>query len=317
MSETVTASDQAGGGRHRSRELTAWQGVGAELPGGWSIVQASGGTDEGYVRSDGPDEMTVELRWKRTRRQPSLEVVAEQYLKQVRKASRKLKVEYEGALAGGRRVPREKPSDLRFEWLADRQGHGRLIWCRECRRTVIAQVSGPRGEATRAVAEQILPRVRDHSDGESVEWGVYGLEFRVPKGLRLIRQRLMSGFLSLNFYGPPGRVIVERWGLAEMLLEGGFLAWHDKEYLSELKRFGGETTAVEWGEHEALVTEGREGGFRRVRALVKAFLLPGRAERFASIVWHCPDSNRVVGVRAFGRSPLELARSVAETVRCH
>lgn len=295
----------------------AWQGVGAELPAGWSVVQASGGPDEGYVRADGPGEMTAEFRWKRTRRQPSLQTVAEQYLKQVKKASRKLKVEYEGALAGGGRKPREKPVDLRFEWQADRQGHGRLMWCRQCRRTVIAQVSGPKGQMTRSISHLVLPAVRDHADSESVEWGVYGLAFRMPKEIRLIRQRLMSGFLSLNFCGGPGRVIVERWGLAEMLLSKGLVPWHEKEYLAELKRFRGETLAIEWGEHEALITEGFEGGLRRVKAMVRAMMLPGRAERFASVVWHCPQTNRIVGVRAFGRKPLELARRVAETVRCH
>jgi hypothetical protein len=168
-------------------------------------------------------------------------------------------------------------------------------------------------------ADAILDTVADHGpDPEMVRWGVYGLEFSVPAGFRLVRSRLMSGFMSMNFRGRPGRVIVERWGLADTLLEPeGMLSWHSREYLSELKMFVGDTSALEWGEHEALETRGYEGGLRRLQSAVRAFGLPGRMEKFASLAWHCPDSNRIVGVRGFGAAPAGWVRRVAATVRCH
>jgi len=306
-------------GAVRGTELACWNGVGARVPRGWGIVAVSGDSREGYLRVDGPDGEAVEVRWKKARRRPDLEKVAEEYLRQVQKHGRRRKIEYQAAVEKGSRRGEEGPTDLWFRWQAERKGAGRLFYCRDCRRTVIAQVSCPEHMDIDWQADAILDTVADHGpDPEMVRWGVYGLEFSVPAGFRLVRSRLMSGFMSMNFRGRPGRVIVERWGLADTLLEPeGMLSWHSREYLSELKMFVGDTSALEWREHEALETRGYEGGLRRLQSAVRAFGLPGRMEKFASLAWHCPDSNRIVGVRGFGAAPAEWVRRVAATVRCH
>lgn len=306
-------------GAVRGTELACWNGVGARVPRGWGIVAVSGDSREGYLRVDGPDGEAVEVRWKKARRRPDLEKVAEEYLRQVQKHGRRRKIEYQAAVEKGSRRGEEGPSDLRFRWQAERKGAGRLFYCRDCRRTVIAQVSCPEHMDIDRQADAILDTVADHGpDPEMVRWGVYGLEFSVPAGFRLVRSRLMSGFMSMNFRGRPGRVIVERWGLADTLLEPeGMLSWHSREYLSELKMFVGDTSALEWGEHEALETRGYEGGLRRLQSAIRAFGLPSRMEKFASLAWHCPDSNRIVGVRGFGAAPAGWVRRVAATVRCH
>jgi hypothetical protein len=306
-------------GAVRGTELACWNGVGARVPRGWGIVAVSGDSREGYLRVDGPAGEAVEVRWKKARRRPDLEKVAEEYLRQVQKHGRRRKIEYQAAVEKGSRRGEEGPSDLRFRWQAERKGAGRLFYCRDCRRTVIAQVSCPEHMDIDWQADAILDTVADHGpDPEMVRWGVYGLEFSVPAGFRLVRSRLMSGFMSMNFRGRPGRVIVERWGLADTLLEPeGMLSWHSREYLSELKMFVGDTSALEWREHEALETRGYEGGLRRLQSALRAFGLPGRMEKFASLAWHCPDSNRIVGVRGFGAAPAEWVRRVAATVRCH
>ncbi len=303
----------------RAKELACWNGVGARVPRGWGIVAVSGENREGYLRVDGPDGEAIEVRWKRARRRPDLEKVAEEYLRQVQKHGRRRKLEFATGLEKSGRGDMEKPSDLRFHWQAERRGWGRLFYCRDCRRTVISQVSCPEGMDIGPLAQDVLDSVADHGlDPEMVRWGVYGLEFEVPKGFRLVRSRLMSGFMSLNFRGRQGRVIVERWGLADTLLEPeGMLTWHSREYLSELKMFVGETSAIEWGEHEALETQGYEGGLRRLKSAVRALGLPSRMEKFASVAWHCAPSNRIVGVRGFGAAPAEWVRRVAATVRCH
>ncbi|MEI6913637.1 MAG: hypothetical protein WCL39_00745 [Armatimonadota bacterium] len=304
-----------------STTLVSWHGVGADVPENWNIVAASGDAEEGYFRVDGPLGEIAEFRWKKAKRQPDLELVADDYLKQVKKSTRRQKDLYEGDIFGrgakskGRKQAMQ--SDVTFEWTADRQGWGRLIWCFDCKRTVIAQISAPRGMSVRDEALDILGTLHDHTHDEGVEWGVYGLRYRVPVGVKLIKQRLMSGYLSLNYLGKQGRVIIERWGLAEDLLTKGFLGWHESLYLAELQAFRGDSSPVDWDEHEALQTEGYEGGIARLKSLYRAFFLPGRAEKYASIVWHCPETNRIVGVRAYGKRPLELARSVASTVRCH
>jgi len=301
------------------RELAAWYGVGGIVPGDWNIVAASGDRREGYLRVDGPHEETAEFRWKRVRRKPELVAVAEQYLKQVEKHGRRKRIDFETDLEGLRSGGKEKPEDLRFRWQAERQGFGRLTWCRECRRTVIAQVSAPAGSPIQQVADRVLDSIRDHGrEPNMLDWGVYGLAFSTPSNMKLIRYRMMSGFLSMNFKGRAARVIVERWGLADTLLaDGGLITWHEKDYLAELKMFAGQTTAMEWSDHEALVTEGHESGMRRLKSLVRAFGMPSRAERFASLVWHCEPTNRIVGVRAFAAMASDLARAVASTVRCH
>ncbi len=316
MTEQDLGRRRSDGGRWA---LVAWQGVGAEVPASWNIVAVSGDGSEGYLRADGPAEESLELRWQRAKRQPDLKLIAEDYLKGIRKTSRKQRVEYDGELepSGGRRA-RVKPVDLRFRWQSDRASVGRLHWCADCRRTVIAQVSAPVGVEVFAAGERILDSVRDHSHDDLQEWGVYGLVCQVPRRLKLARHRLMSGFLSLNFSRRGERIIVERWGLAEELLQkDGLWGWHQREYLSELRSFRGDTGALEWGEHEALETTGVEGGPRRALALMRAWGIPGRAERFASIVWHCPETNRIIGVRGFGRSPEADVRAVAATIRCH
>lgn len=312
----MQSQERSGAGR----ELVAWHGVGAVAPADWNIVATSGNVREGYLRADGPEGRSLELRWKRARRHPDLDLVAKQYLKQVEKTGRRQKIDYSTDLDLEEKGRKKKLTDVRFRWKSERQGFGRLIWCPECRRTVIAQVSAPADADIERVAERVLSTVRDHAaDPQMIQWGVYGLAFAVPRAMKLLRYRLMSGFLSMNFVrGKSERVIVERWGLAETVLEdGGMHKWHEREYLSELKHFRGSVEAVDLGEHEALETVGYEGGLRRLRSLLKAFLIPGRAERYASLVWHCPQANRIIGVRAFGRRPLELARAVAASVRCH
>lgn len=302
--------------------LIAWEGIGAQMPESWNLVAASGDASAGYYRVDGPESEIVEFRWRKLRSQPDLESIAEDYLKQVKKSTRKQKNIYEGDIFGSRRrarssKTRSRMTQVRFEWLSDRQALGKLLWCGECKRVVIAQISFPPGKVERQQAEAMLESVHDHTLDGGVEWGLYGLSFRVPSSVKLIRQQLMSGFLSLNFKGRAGRVIIERWGLAEVLLSDGMQAWHRNEYLGTLSSFRGETDPVDWGEHEALQTQGREGGLQGLRLLYRAFFMPWRVERFASLVWHCPQTNRIVGVRAFGIRPLDLVHSVAATVRCH
>lgn len=302
--------------------VTAWEGIAVQAPEAWNIVATSGTSDEGYYRVDGSEGEVAEFRWRKVRSQPDLEDVARDYLKQVKKSGRKQKNIFEGDILGFRRRARSRkgqnlPTQVRFEWLSERQAFGKLLWCADCKRIIIAQVSFSAGRVDRNQAEAVLGSLHDHGADDKVEWGLYGLSFRTPPTVKLVRQQLMSGFLSMNFKGRTGRVIVERWGLAEELLRGGMLTWHDQEYLGTLASFRGRTTPVDWGEHEALQTEGYEGGLQRVRSLARAFFMPWRAERFASVAWHCPGTNRIVGVRAFGRKPLELARGVAASVRCH
>lgn len=318
MGKDYFTNEDSGRVPERELVLLAWHGIGARVPESWNIVGFSGNVTQGYLRADGPDEESIELRWKKTRKQPDLDLVAEDFLKQVRKVSRKQKSQYEGDLEKKPRGPREKPDDVRFEWRSDRRAIGRLIWCRDCRRTLIAQVSAPLGYHLEPVADKVLESIRDHGEKGFEDWGVYGMQFSVPETVKLSRHRLMSGFFSMNFRGRSRRVIIERWGLADTLLdEGGMLSWHENEYLDELRGFRGEVSAVELGDHEALETTGYEAGFRRIVALVKALFIPGRAERYASLVWHCHQTNRIIGIRAYGIRPAELVRAVAGTVRCH
>src|SRR5438105_1427442 len=75
-----------------------------------------------------------------------------------------------------------------------------------------------RGLWPRAVAEMILPDVQDMDPDKAMPWAIFELSCIAPAGLRLAKQRLLAGDLSLSFADRTRSLVVRQIALAELAL---------------------------------------------------------------------------------------------------
>jgi hypothetical protein len=303
-----------------------WQGIVIPLPDEWSLTAFSGDWDAGYLRAEGPNEASLELKWKHDRASPSLKGLLKGYVQQLnRAAGRKgadvtLK-EKPKALSS---VPQGSGVSQTFSWKTSVYGIGAVWHCLECRRIVLAQITAPEQAVADALAKRVIPKIADHPEGDDCYWSVYGFSFFAPKAFRLEKQSLRSGHLSLELRHKSRRLVAERYGPANVLLKRDRLAdWATavKPIFEHLKPFAykKETLPAETG-HEAVKLAGRRRSARDKARRIGLWLIRRQApDALEARIWRCEASNRiyVTLAEATPREAEKLADDVSETIRCH
>jgi len=206
-----------------------------------------------------------------------------------------------------------------FLWRADRLGHGRLIYCEKCNRVVIAQIIADRDENVSHAAPAILGSLKDHREDGWVDWALYGFEFAAPADYKVVKQTLMSGYLSLTFKGRSGNLVVERWGLAETTLaDYSFEEWYRKDATPCVKGYKFDLVSQEVKGHEGLRIEGRSAGIKQAaKALFSSVTLHEFPRVLSGYAWHCPETNRLFSVRAAHGPGVDVAEKVRDLIQCH
>lgn len=291
----------------------AWQGVSLRVPEDWSLVGVSGDDKKGYYRVDSPKSSALEVRWEKAfGKPPDLKAKAKDFLAGFEKTCRKRKIQFSNKI-------KDDAEGVAFTWKADRLGQGRLRYCRECDRVIIAQVISTRDEDITGIVPLILDSLRDHREDGLLDWGLYGLEFAMPPGYRIVRQKLLSGYLSLEFKDKAKSLTVERWGLAKTLVGSLELdEWYRKDVMPDIKGYRAEITSEQIKGHAGLVIKGKRAGLKQAaKALLAATTLYPHPGLLTGYAWHCEESNKLFGVRGTHVDGDDTVDKVFEIISCH
>ena len=273
--------------------LIGWQGFTVYVPDTWDLTGFSGDYQTGYFRVDDGDEIGLEVKWgtdpAKAKTPPDVTVRRESYLHSLRKTAKKKNLLFEAREVDNYRpAQRIDRKSVGFSWTSDRRAVGAIWYCEASRRTVIAQILGPRSGKVglSGVAESIFRTLESKpASPERVVWSLYDLYTEVPSEYKLASQQLMNVYLRLSFLCKTSRLSVEQWSLASVARRDAYLdVWlkaNAKGEMREARYEAGETTAQN---HPALLLTGGLGlGMPMANAVKQAARLEMPPTKFSAI----------------------------------
>jgi hypothetical protein len=297
-----------------------WQGVSVRVPEEWSPVSVSGEGETGYLRVASPDTRSLEIKWEETKGAVSVPDALARYFKKLARTAKKsrhvLTIKERPKQLGSLRPQNQAP--ISYSWEADRRALGVIWHCGDCRRLVIAELVGAADDDL-SLARTILKSIAEHGRDGWNTWGLYGLVIAVPAEYRIESQQLTTGYLKLAFRHRAQALVVERWGLANVVLkEVSAARWFTVREAQRLSRFRYREDEIEVRGH--CVTR-LEGGDRLLPAAARTIQSIARlslpALRFHGYVWDCPDSNKIFAITGQARKGGDVTRQVFERFVCH
>lgn len=295
------------------RTWVGWQGVVAEVPADWSLSAVSGDEKNGYFRADSTGTLMLEAKWSKVGKQADLHSKLEGYLNDLRRRARKRRVDF------AHKIKSKDAGLLAFSWQSDRKAQGRLWLCDECGRVIIAQVSGGQSDDVSNVASYVLPSIEDHSEDGWRTWAMYDLIAEVPPGYTLEKHRLMSGYIQLVFRRKSNRLVIERWGLANVALKNSSLReWFAERAVSDLRSYQYSIQDVEFGDERGIQVMGRRAGFYLAFKAAREIVgLQKPAAYLDGYIWVCEDTNKIFSVQLMHSRHENVLDEVLERVECH
>ena len=337
--------------------VIGWQGIRFSLPPDWNLTGFSMNRDNGYLRVDAPGEatMTVQVRWlnaakpvpnggppnlyafaapvirKWMRRpepvapKPDLRANLERMLKETAKDAKKSKAVFQSTIKAEKTegVDGERTA-VHFAWTGQGRGQGKIWHCKTCNRVVVAQVIGlsaqPKAQAViNVIASRLFANFRDHALDGYDRWALYDLQVDVPEAFHLEEQKLLAGHLHLVWARGGERIILDRWGLANMTLKKFTLAeWFQNQAIVNVKSLTRNEDHTVHG-HESVRYSGGLTLMSRLRALRDSKAsLKGFPSRYEGGIWTCPASNKIIAVQTlFNRQTVDLWEDVVSRLLCH
>ena len=308
--------------------------------------------ESGYLRVDAPGNsaVTVQVRWTDASRPeagppnaysllaptvrrwlrlpeppvktPILKTNLDRMFQETARQAKKAKASFESSMKPERREgPDNERTAMNFSWTGAGRGQGKIWYCAHCHRVVIAQVVGLARDqsAIAAIASQLFASLHDHSEDGYDLWALYDLQVRIPDDFRLEEQKLLSGYLSLTFGRKGERIILDRWGLANMTLKKFKLEeWFQNNIAIKLKRLKRDDVETRQGH-----TVAHYSGAIPLLMLVKLLRdTVGSMRRFPTRyeggVWECPEGNKIFALQTLRSKKSEtLWRDVADRCYCH
>lgn len=326
-----------------SKTLIGWQGIRFVLPPEWNLTGFSIEPHGGYLKVDSPGTMFAQIRWtepahpkprtlfdytlqalRRLRvlkpaacQEPDLREVLEAFLADTRKQARKNKASFEHRIkpcvqeAGGMRQAHH------FSWYGGDQGQGKIWRCSRCGRTVIAQIVGRQKDDVAQIAAGFFSSMADHSEDGWTTWALYDFVGAAPADFKLVRHKLMSGYLLLELERRSERLRLERWGLANVALKRFTLAdWFRK--VCEPPVGNVEEGALRHG-HPAVEARGVPASLlKRASLWFRSGATLHPALCYSGCAWACMESNRIYAVQLWRpyKNP-DLLDEVAQRCECH
>lgn len=332
--------------------VVGWQGIRFQLPPEWNVSAFSMERDNGSLRVDAPGDssLSVQIRWmnaakpqqegpptlyyylaprfrKLLRRpepavpQTDLKANIERILKDTAKQAKKTKANFESNIRAEKVEGAEgERNAINFSWSGVGRGQGKIWQCHTCNRIVIAQVIGLAKDqaAVSAVASQLFGTLEDHATDGFDLWALYDLQIGIPEDFRLEEQKLLSGYLHLSFARGGEKIIVDRWGLANVTRKRFSLAdWFSNNAFVRLKRMKKDEETIY--DHEAVHYVGTLSLFDRIRLLKDTKTAWRRfPTRYEGSLWDCTDSNKLFAVQVLHSKQTEgLWDEVTDRCVCH
>ena len=163
-------------------------------------------------------DLSLQVRWERAARS-STEGVLNRYLDRLSHDAKRSGRPFDRSVSGHR-----------YGYRGVLKGDGAVLNTLDGRVAFLEAVGGSTSGRGR-VLERALTTF---TAGGEERWSILGLDFALPLPLRVERKELLSGKTSLTLSKSGVRIVAERWGLAQSLLEGRTL----REWVGG--RFGGE-----------------------------------------------------------------------------
>jgi len=183
-----------------------------------------------------------------------------------------------------------------FSWQgAHIGGQGLLVYCHHCHRATLIQFF-EHGDGGRDVIPRVLASFKDHDIQPAPTLAVYDIQATLPERFTLARFQFDAGCFEVVFGHSRETVTLWRWSPADVILE---------RCAKKLTRVVQNNSLLP---SAVLVEDGRprDRGMEwqwqpmdyrsRLRHFLSKHTHPGHALR----IWHRPDTNRILAVRAEG-----------------
>ena len=271
----------------------AWYGVRFKIPGDWQLTQIG----IRYLLIEDPTGPAMEIKWTPVKGKFShrshLKRLASLQNKQVRKSIRPepLSAEWEVAL-----------SDFEaseFSWESDStRGRGVILFCATCSNASLIQFFQKNPSHNNTIASNVLNSFRDHRSDGQILWSAYDIRALVPEMFELKHYRFEAGRYELDFADRSQHIMLYRWAPASILLSKRDLVQFARSVanFSKTEPVAGKMNGcdtVEWS-----ATPASDWG----RWLSR---FSGKSSYYWMGIWHLQARNRILGVRAESKKPLD------------
>jgi len=334
--------------QEETRAVVGWDGLRFLVPGDWNVTGVSADRGDGYLKVDSPGTMFLQVKWTdpsvtpRARtladmigrllrairkapasttssEPPDLRAVLDAYLKDTSKRAKRAgetfncKIKPESVEAHGTRIAHH------FSWSGTGVGQGKIWYCQQCRRTIIAQVVGQGKDPVADVAASVFGDIHDHPEDGWCVWAAFDLVASIPDQFRLRSHQFMSGYLKLDFFrAGQGRITVERWGLANIARKKFTLQeWLDGTARAD--RYRPDYGASVLNGHEGVVARGAiRGVLGKLQAMRDALPSLRPATVYESCVWECDETNKLYVLQTWRpRNAASILGDLVVRCECH
>jgi hypothetical protein len=183
--------------------LVAWQGFVLPVPSDWTPTTISGKRAKGYLRFQSPTGLFLHARWEQANGS-SPDSAVSRYLTHLKKSTRKGQLDF-------------TQDGSSFEWHGGIKGYGACIEGEG--RLLIVEVAGEKEQSFKRFARQVFQEIA-FQRASTWRWSILGLDARLPSYSVLHSVQLLSGKVSLAFAARGDTTQIDRWALAEQLLQG-------------------------------------------------------------------------------------------------
>jgi hypothetical protein len=271
----------------------AWNGIRFRAPADWQLAQIGAR----HLVLEDETARVMEVKWAKVKgnfsHRAHLKRLTSLQKKQVRKTfkAEPIPADWETVLTNF--------NVSGFSWQGNStHGQGVILFCPSCRKATLIQFFQQKSVENIRVASQVLDSFRDHRQDGQVLWSAYDIRAIVPETYQLNRHRFEAGKYELDFADGSQHICLHRWALASVLLADQDLVQLARIVAGFNKpepvagSMNGCATA-EWSLAPKMDWQRWLGRFKH------------KASYYWLGLWHLEEKNRILGVRAEGKKPLD------------
>ena len=200
-------------------EVFAWQGFSIEHPADFAPATITGARAEGYVRLASAGKLSIQIRWKRSKKPNDLLPSLKEYLAKLERDAKRAKVPFRSEFD-------REDGRIVYRYTGVGQGRGNLFFSEDCSRVFFLEVIGGRKDALLPAYRHATAGFQSNGSRTSERWSVLGLSFRVPGCMTVDKKLFLAGRTELTLRGRHARVLGSRWAFGNLLIEKhGFEDW--------------------------------------------------------------------------------------------
>ncbi len=270
-----------------------WNGIHFRVPADWQLAQIGAR----HLVLEDEAAPVMEVKWSRVKGQFShrnhLKRLTALQKKQVRKSFtlESIPSDWETAL-----MDFEVSG---FSWQADTTGgQGVILFCQSCRNATLVQFFHKKSNENIRISSHVLESFRDHRPDGQILWAVYDIRAIVPETYQLKRHRFEAGKFELDFAEGSQHICLHRWSMASVLLAEQDLVALAKTVagLNRPEPVAGRIDGHDMAEWSSAPTNDWQRRLGRFKHKPSYYWLG---------LWHLEERNRILGVRAEGKKPLD------------